>query len=1045
MSVPYCELHAHSAYSFLDGANEPAVLVRQAKRLGLEGIAITDYGGLYGAVQTNIAARQLGINALYGAELDVEGANIPILAQGPKGYSALSTVISDANLALGKRGKPGYTFEQLSQYAEGKFFILTGTKNGLLGKGRWQDATALNKLKDLFGSENVAVESALYGIPGEEPWADYLADLAAGANVPLVATTAARCGRISDRPLADVLAVTRMNTTLEEAQGLLPAARACLRSASEMVSLHRRHPEAVENASVIGQQCAFDLRLVAPALPQPAVPEGFTPASYLRYLTFQGAHERYGRKEENPAAYAQLEHELEIIEKLDFPGYFLIVWDIVQFCKRKNILCQGRGSAANSAVCFVLGITAVDAVANKMLFERFLSPLRSGPPDIDVDIEAVRREEVIQYVYQTYGRHHAGQVVAVQTYRPRSALRDAARALGHPAGRANAWTKYAFGGTHTRITRARGIPKEVAKISEALLRLPRHLGLHSGGMVLTREPVTSVCPVQWAALKNRTVLQWDKDDCADAGLVKFDLLGLGMLTALRIAFDGIQKDEARDVPLALHNMPAQDERVYELLQKADTVGVFQVESRAQMNTLPRLKPRTFYDIVVEVALIRPGPIQGQAVNPYINRRNGREAVTYLHPLVKPALEKTLGVPLFQEQLMQIAVDAAGLSPAEADELRKAMGAKRSAEKMARLEPAILWGMAQKGIGEKTAEQIFAQLKGFAEFGFPESHAFSFAYIVYASAWLKVHYPEYFYAGILAAQPMGFYSPESLVADARRHGVAVMGPCCNRSQVLPEVQEGNGSRDRITGKTILDVRPNKVVRLGLAAIKGVGRNWAERIVNERNLFGPYEGLQDFAERTGAPASILEALGQAGAFAFTGVQRREIMWAGAAVANPASKKAVYQPFLPGTAPVSTFPRLRAMGEHERMVADISSTGVSLGVHPFVHFRKALTLKVLAISELSKLQSGSHVWTAGLVTHRQRPHTARGTTFLSLEDETGLANVICSPGLWERYRQVATGSEALAVRGKIEACDGVMAVVADKLVQLCGDVSLGSRDFR
>lgn len=1046
MSFPYYELHAHSAYSFLDGASSPAALVEEAATLGLEGIAITDTDGLYAAVQANMASRRFGINALYGAELTVEGACIPVIARGPKGYSALSELISKANLALGERKKAQYTLGQLSDQLADEAVILTGTKNGLLGKGEDVDRATLRRLKDLFPKDNIAVECTLYGVSGEAEWADYLAQLAKQESLRLVATTAARCARMRDRPLADVLAVTRMNKTLDEAQGFLPAARACLRSANEMGQLHRAHIEAVENTAYFGERCAFDLRLVAPDLPRSPVPEGHTPASWLRHLTYLGAQERYGSKRENPQAYAQLDHELAVIEKLDFPGYFLIVWDIVQFCKRKNILCQGRGSAANSAVCYVLGITAVDAVANKMMFERFLSPLRSGPPDIDVDIEAVRREEVIQYVYATYGRHHAGQVAAIQTYRPRSAVRDAARALGHPAGRASAWTKYAFGGKRKKVTRAEGIPQDVAQMADQLLQLPRHLGLHSGGMVLTRQPLTSVCPVQWAAMKDRSVLQWDKDDCADAGLVKFDLLGLGMLTALRLAFDAIQEDEQREKPLALHNMPAEDPRVYELLQRADTVGVFQVESRAQMNTLPRLKPRNFYDIVVEVALIRPGPIQGQAVNPYINRRNGREEVTYLHSLLKPALEKTLGVPLFQEQLMQIAVDAAGLSPARADELRKAMGAKRSAEKMELLEPELLSGMEQRGISEDVAKKIFSQLRGFAEFGFPESHAFSFAYIVYASAWLKVHYPEYFYAGILGAQPMGFYSPESLISDARRHGVAVGGPDCNVSQTGPIVQKGSIGRDLHTSPVKLDVHTDRLIRLGLEAVKGVGSFWANRIVSERDLFGPYLSLRDFAERSGVPASVIEALGQAGALSFTGLSRREVMWAAAAVANPISRKGQYQPYLPGTTPVVSVPELKRMGIEERMVADMSTMGISLSTHPFSPLRQEMTKRgVYPIAELSERADGDQVWVGGLVTHRQRPHTARGTTFLSLEDETGLANVICSPGLWERYRQVATTSHALVVRGVIEKGDGVVAVVANKLVQILDVVPVHSRDFK
>ncbi|MBS4875817.1 MAG: error-prone DNA polymerase, partial [Actinomyces sp.] len=579
------------------------------------------------------------------------------------------------------------------------------------------------------------------------------------------------------------------------------------------------------------------------------VPDGHTPDSWLAHCTYEGARARYGSRAHPPRAWETIDRELGVIERLGFAGYFLIVKEIVDFCARNGILCQGRGSAANSAVCYCLGITAVDAVRHNLLFERFLSDARSGPPDIDVDIEACRREEVIQYVYDTFGRDRAAQVANVITYRPRSAIRDVARALGYPAGTATAWSQ------------GRGeVPPLVGDAARALARLPRHMGIHSGGMVLTDQPVSRICPVGWAAMPGRTVLQWDKEDCADAGLVKFDLLSLGMLTALRVAFNELQAGGARTgdapnhlrgwaprvvrgregQPLGLHTLPEEDPRVYDLLCAADTVGVFQVESRAQMNTLPRLKPRCFYDIVVEVALIRPGPIQGRSVNPYLRRRSGREEVTYLHPLLEPALRQTLGVPLFQEQLMRIATDAAGLSGARADQLRRAMGAKRSPERMEALKGDLMAGMEERGIDAPTRERIFEQLKGFADFGFPESHSFSFAHIVYASSWLKVHAPEHFYAAILASQPMGFYSPATLVQDARRHGVRVVGPSVNDSLVDASVQ--HVSEDEVgdsyspgrpeslpsRGTVPLDVDSGLAVRIGLNQVRGLGAV-AERIV------------------------------------------------------------------------------------------------------------------------------------------------------------------------------------------------------------------------
>jgi error-prone DNA polymerase len=795
-------------------------------------------------------------------------------------------------------------------------------------------------------------------------------------------------------------------------------------------------------------------------------------------------------------AYATLEHELDVIVSLGFPGYFLIVHEIVDFCRERGILCQGRGSAANSAVCYALGITAVDAVRHRLLFERFLSTGRSGPPDIDVDIESRRREEVIQFVYTRYGRVHAAQVANVISYRPRSAVRDAARAFGYDLGQQDAWSKsierwgslrgpepaspwwrmeraptvgpegltgddgieallgdgpaggagVARGGldggpvpTEDRhdvvpvhrpppASELGHIPDPVLDIAEQMLRLPRHLGIHSGGMVLCDRPVIEVCPVEWATMPGRTVLQWDKDDCADAGLVKFDLLGLGMLTALRLAFESIERVEG--VRLGLHSLPQEDPAVYDLLCAADTVGVFQVESRAQMATLPRLRPRCFYDIVIEVALIRPGPIQGNSVHPYIARANHREPVTYLHPLLEPALAKTLGVPLFQEQLMQIAIDVAGFSPAEADQLRRAMGSKRSLEKMEALHGRLLDGMRERGVPDDVAEKIFDKLKAFADFGFPESHAFSFAYLVYASAWLKVHHPAAFYAGLLAAQPMGFYSPQSLVADARRHGVRV-----ERADVL--ASEVQASVERVT--TRAGGAEELAVRLGLAPIRQVGETTAERIVDERTRGGPFADLADLAHRVRLTAAQLEALATAGALRCFGLDRRAALWAAGAAGGQGPQT------LPGTAVGLTAPTLPGMDAIETSVADVWATGISPDTFPTEFARPDLDAAgVCSVVDLAQAEAGRRVEVAGVVTHRQRPGTAGGVTFLSLEDETGLLNVICSPGLWSRHRTVARTSAALVVRGTVERADGVTNVMADRLEPLRLRVPSSSRDF-
>ncbi len=799
-STPYAELHCHSNFSFLDGASHPEELAEEAARLGLEALALTDHDGFYGVVRFAEAASALGVPTVFGTELtldlprrsqqgmaDPEGRHLLVLARDPDGYARLSRAASAAHMRAGEKGLPKASLADLAGAHGGRWQVLTGCRKGtvpaaLIDEGPAAAARELADLVAAFGQDNVAVELWDHGDPLDSARNDALVRLAVRARVDVVATNNVHYATAARRPLATALAAVRARRSLDDLEGWLPAgATACLRSGAEQARRFARYPGVVERAAEIGRACAFDLRLVAPNLPDFPVPPGHTEMTWLRELTMRGAAERYGPpgpgSERVPGAYAQIEHELAMIEALGFPGYFLIVWDIVQFCRRSDIYCQGRGSAANSAVCYALGITNADAVALKLLFERFLSPERDGPPDIDVDIEHERREEAIQYVYDRYGRENAAQVANVITYRPKSAVRDMGRALGHPPGALDAWSKQVDGYQLSATPAEVGVPEPVMALARQIQGFPRHLGIHSGGMVICDRPVVEVCPVEWARMENRSVLQWDKDDCAAVGLVKIDLLGLGMLTALHLGVDLIREAHGVDVDLA--TIP-QEDAVYEMLCRADSVGVFQVESRAQMATLPRLKPRTFYDLVVEVALIRPGPIQGGSVHPYIRRRNGREPVTYLHPLLEPALKKTLGVPLFQEQMMQIAIDVAGFSPGEADQLRQAMGSKRSTERMEALRGRLYSGMAANGIVGATADAIFEKLSAFANFGFPESHSVSFAYLVYSSSWMKLHYPAAFCAALLNAQPMGFYSPNSLVADARRHGVTVFGPDVNRS-------------------------------------------------------------------------------------------------------------------------------------------------------------------------------------------------------------------------------------------------------------------------
>ncbi|HEV3012752.1 MAG TPA: error-prone DNA polymerase, partial [Actinomycetota bacterium] len=789
-----------------------------------------------------------------------------------------------------------------------------------------------------------------------------------------------------------------------------------------------RYPGTVELAADLGRSLAFDLELVAPRLPDFPVPPGHTEMSWLRELAVQGATRRYGPRhaERTPGAWRQIDHELAMIEQLGFPGYFLIVWDIVEFCRRADIYCQGRGSAANSAVCYAIGITKADAVSLGLLFERFLSPERDGPPDIDLDIEAGRREEVIQYVYERYGRDRAAQVANVITYQARSAVRDMGRALGYAPGQLDAWSKQVDAWGPIEATVEHEIPEQVMELARQVQRFPRHLGIHSGGMVICDRPVIEVCPVEWATMKDRSVLQWDKDDCAAVGLVKFDLLGLGMLSALHDTVDLVRAHHGVEVDLA--ELP-QEAAVYEMLCAADSVGVFQVESRAQMATLPRLAPREFYDLVVEVALIRPGPIQGGSVHPYIRRRNGDEPVTYLHPLLERSLKKTLGVPLFQEQLMQMAVDVAGFSAAEADQLRQAMGAKRSSERMERLRGRLYAGMAERGITGEVADRIYEKLAAFANFGFPESHSVSFAYLVYASAWLKLHYPAAFLAALLNAQPMGFWSPNTLVADARRHDVVVHGPDVNRSAATATLERDAGGSGRRGPE-------NWAVRLGIGYVRSLGEEVAERVAEGR----PYASMADLVRRTGVGEGQVEALATAGAFGSLGLERRAALWAAGAVAQARADR------LPGTAVGAEAPRLPGMSPVELGAADLWATGLSGDSHPVQFARERLDeLGAVAAEGLALVPAGTRVLVGGVVTHRQRPATAGGTTFLNIEDETGLINVICSKGVWARYRRVGRSAAALLVRGRLERAEGVINVIADQLRPLPLAASTRSRDFR
>jgi len=1115
-TVQYAELHTHSSFSFLDGASNPEELVEEAARLGLHSIALTDHDGLYGIVRLaeaaaahNSAARAAGrpeLGTIFGAELslglrtpqngvaDPEGSHLLVLAKREKGYHRLAGAITAGQLAGGEKGRPRYELEQLAERAGGHWTILTGCRKGavrhaLTSAGAGAAAIEVERLVALFGAENVLVELLDDGGPLASTHNDALAAIAAQLGLATVATGNVHYATPEQHHLATALAAVRARRSLDELDGWLPASgSAHVRSGGEMAARFSRYPGAIERTVAVAESHGFELRRARPGLPKQDVPAGHTPMSWLRDLVWQGVATR--RIELTDANRARIERELEVIEMKDFPGYFLIVHDIVAFAKSRGILCQGRGSAANSAVCYLLGITAVDPIFYKLPFERFLSSMRDEEPDIDVDFDSGRREEVIQYVYEKYGRQNAAQVANVISYRPKVAVRDMAKALGHSPGQQDAWSKHVERHGAELSSADHDIPQAVVDLALQVMKFPRHLGIHSGGMVLTDRPVGEVVPIEHGRMENRTVVQWDKDDCAWMGLVKFDLLGLGMLSALQYSFDMIR--DATGEQLDLDSLPKEEAGVYDMLCKADSIGVFQVESRAQMGLLPRLQPRRFYDLVVEIALVRPGPIQGGAVHPFVRRKLGEEPITYLHEKVIEPLERTLGVPIFQEQLMQVAMAVGGCTGDDADLLRRAMGSKRGIERIESLKAKLYAGMASNGIEGDLADDIYGKIQAFANFGFAESHSLSFALLVYASAWIKLHYPAAFLASLLRAQPMGFYSRQTLVADARRHGVVVLEPDILRSAVASTIEPA-GDRaggDRAVGDRAVGDRAQSrsdraqsrsdraqpgsglpgcldrdqppvpdfdrsidhddaahrrdgdfTVRLGLAEVTGISEELAGRIVADRDRAGEFRSMADLVRRVGLTTAQLETLAAAGAFDCLGLSRREALWnAGSAAQDRAE-------FLPESI-VSVQPPLFSMpSESEQLSSDLWATGISPRDHPVRHIRPALDDRgVLSALALRTAEPGRRVEVGGVVTHRQRPATASGITFVNLEDETGLINVICSVGVWNRYRRVAREAPALIVRGILErSTEGVTNLVADRLESLIVGQRTVSRDYR
>ncbi len=1052
---PYIELRARSAFSFLEGASVPEEVAERAAELGYPAIALGDRDGVYGAPRFHQAAQKAGIKAIVGAELTLdstpwesndgipdldsqnvsptEQARLYVLAPDREAYKNLCRMLTNAKLRASK-GKGRITLDDLERFGHGLIALAGGPLSPVTRMlVRGEDPRPLcQRLKSIFGPDNFFIDLQRHFDPDQERLNRKLLALAQSVRVPIVATNDVWYAREDERTVLDVLTCIRLKCTLEEAgRRLWINSERYLKPPDAMASLFRDLPEALARSVEIAERCEFTLSNLGYRFPDYPLPYGETADSYLRALTYAGARKRWGAKLDTRVR-ARLEHELSLIAKLNLAGYFLIVWDIVQFCRENQILVQGRGSAANSAVCYALGITAVDALNMDLLFERFLSEERGEWPDIDLDLPSgEQREKVIQYVYRRYGDRGAAMTANVITFQTRSAMRDTAKVLGFPPEQVERLAKlaqaYAFRDHHDELAsllKRGGIDPRTPRVKlllELVRRmqgLPRHLGQHSGGMVIAAGPLDEIVPLEPATMPGRVVIQWDKEDCADLGIIKTDLLGLGMLAVLEKAIALIGEHE--NIAIDLAHLPHDDPEVYAMLRRADTIGVFQVESRAQMATLVRMKPRTFYDLVVEVAIIRPGPIVGDMVHPYLERRAGRAPVTYAHPALEPILRRTLGVPLFQEQLLRIAMAVAGFTGGEAEELRRAMGFRRSPQRMQAIEKRLREGMARNGITGQVADQIVRSITSFALYGFPESHAASFALIAYASAYLKCHYPTEFFAAMLNCYPLGFYHPATLVKDAQRHGVQVLPVDVTRSDWECTVEHGQSTNDearraqpRSHVSTATHTRQSSgiALRLGLKYISGLRREIGLRIEQERKN-RPFASIADFAARIGLSRRELDVLAYAGALAAFGFARREALWQASAVElDPES-------LLKGIEPETRPPNLPAMSPLEETLADYATMGLTTGPHLMAHLRDRLSARgVLSAAELHKAKPGSFVKTAGAVIVRQRPGTAKGFFFITLEDETGISNVVVSPDLFQKHRVILVSAPLLLVQGVLQ----------------------------
>lgn len=1020
--MDYVELHARSAFSFLRGGSGPEALAREAGRLQLPGLALCDRNGVYGSVRLHMTAREAGLRALVGCELTLEDDTVvPVLVATQAGYRRLCTLLTVANLRTAK-GEGRVTWAELAESNEG-LIALTGDEEGPMRRawrtrGAQPAAEAGKRLLQIFGKDRLFVELQRHLIPGEEDENAFLIDWARAQRLPLLATNGVNYATSGDRAVADVFTCLREHATLDTAGRKLDRNHERhLKPARRMQALFADLPEAVTNTVRLAERLEFTLDNLGYRFPDATIPPGETQDSQLRRMAYFGAHLRYGSVAGRVRQ--QLERELALIAKLGFSGYFLIVWDICNYAREHDILVQGRGSAANSVVCYALGITVVDPIANHLLFERFLSEGRSDWPDIDLDLPSMeRREQVIQHVYQSYGRRGAAMTANVITFRGRSTMREVGKVFGFPDDLLNRFSSLYHGGDYPHTLQFKEQLKQAGLATDhprlpALIDtcgrvhgLPRHLGQHSGGMVLCAGELNHYVPLENARMPGRSVLQWDKSDCEDMGIVKVDLLGLGMMAALQ---DTIEICAQRNQPVDLARIPKDDPATFKLMQEADTVGVFQIESRAQMATLPRMKPENFYDLAVEVAIIRPGPIQGNAVNPYLARRAKKEEVTYPDERAKPILERTLGIVLFQEQVLQLAMELGGFTAAEADELRRAIGFTRTPERLNRMKEKLGAALQRNQVSPEATESILHSLATFALYGFPESHAISFAMIAYASSWLKVHRPAAFYTGLLNNQPMGFYSPATLVQDARRHGIKTLPVCLQHSGLHCEVVD------------------DATIRLGFVSIRSLREANVQAMLTARES-RPFDSMHDFLRRTNYSPEERRALAKAGALNVLARHRRAALWQ---VEDPGSRDALFRQASAGE-PEPELSPLERMTFLQRLQADYDTMALTTGPHPMLLMREQLGGIRLA-GDLHQSRHDEKVRVAGVVITRQRPGTAKGFCFITLEDETGHANAIVRPQRFEHYRMIINLEPALIITGRVQNTQGVVHLMAETIEAL------------